>query len=866
MSTGRWVGLLLAAALGAALYRWWPASDRGELAERAVPRSLADASGGAPTPPPPQLGPRDAAERAAAPEQGEPEAEPAADAGFARLRVIDGETLEGLAGIEVYALGRAQLALAPAQPFAPDDVAEHQFRERGARAITGADGRADVALSERAGVALARSGSRFGFCRVATAAALGNDHVADLALFEDAAFEVEVVDEAGMARPDVPVRLVEVTDGGYHPIYDAIFQAAAEPGRLAVRIPHARAVLADGLAPEGAPSYYLAPAIAGWNRQRRELDPRALPERPLRLVVPPLGRVRVRAEDPSGAPYAAPVDFRAVFGSPHGDSELRLRGESGEVVFQHVACDWPFFGYAVPLDRRFAQVEIRQGALCPSGGELALTVRLRDPTESFLVLRGRLLDEASAPVAAAAIAAVTPPQLARSDAPLSARDRECETSQDGTFELLLRPPGHRADELQLAVFRDQRMGLLDASRSAPLALPPEQGAGLYELGDVRLERVPVLAAGRVLLAGGAPLAGATVQALFLRPGEESAVARALGNPGQPRRMAYSGRTDAAGRFALHGVETAAEGKLTVRAEGTAVDIDPFRRGAADLEVVIAAAGSVAGRLVGIDGIPLSQLRLSLRGAGGGRTSGASPDPAGAFRFGAVPQGEHALAISIEGEEQHVLDVPGLLVEPGAPCSDPRLAAIDLAGRLAVARLEVVHARGAPARGAVVSIANRGLKGEALDGNGRATLLTGPEGLSAFIVDDGTRFVQLAGARGNLRVELPDGIPLEVRLPEDVRIPAGMQLRVAAAIVAPAPDPIAEYRFRVDSAGARCEGVAALLRLPDAGRWRITAFAQIGGRSEVRLDGAEIEATITEASGSALVHLPLAQATLDGVQH
>jgi hypothetical protein len=73
-------------------------------------------------------------------------------------------------------------------------------------------------------------------------------------------------------------------------------------------------------------------------------------------------------------------------------------------------------------------------------------------------------------------------------------------------------------------------------------------------------------------------------------------------------------------------------------------------------------------------------------------------------FRELPPGEASLAVSLEGDVEPLVVLNGLVVPPGAACSDPRLDPLDVSEHVATYRVRIVNERGEDVQGPVFRVA------------------------------------------------------------------------------------------------------------------------------------------------------------------
>jgi hypothetical protein len=516
------------------------------------------------------------------------------------------------------------------------------------------------------------------------------DRVVRLALAPSHELTIEVVDEAGRPLAGVPVSL-RFSDENFS--FDFLRALTGADG--VARMKHALAFLeASG---PGADMPCSA-AIVTPQREpvQQRLDLEHPPADPVRLVMPASGTVEVEVVRSDGA---AAEEGQLVFLSrpqhtAEDDDDFFIPGLPGfDSVAARVAGGRAVFGFVgLGLDLQATTVygdapeSSRVRARGPErAGETAL-LRLVESLD-YPVLAGRLLGPDSAPLAGL-----------RAEFHVAAEEdvfgigsaHATVTAADGGFRLAL--PSHaRIPTAQPAEFRIGA-GAAAGALVAEFELPPLV-AGENALGDLRAREAAVLVSGRVVGAGGAPVPGATLCPMEWVQWDED----------DPTDGTWLDEWDKSrdagpdGSFVFYGDPPAAGLRLAVSAPGFLGREVEAAPGTRDLLIRLDAGGSLRGRLLVDEGVPVDELNLALLVPGSGFedeeqlwTSAAQED--GSFAFHGLRPGSARLSVALswEGKDENlVARVDGIAVGPGAE-QDPRLDPLDLRGRLHHCR---IRARG-----------------------------------------------------------------------------------------------------------------------------------------------------------------------------
>ncbi|MSR61802.1 MAG: carboxypeptidase regulatory-like domain-containing protein [Planctomycetes bacterium] len=349
---------------------------------------------------------------------------------------------------------------------------------------------------------------------------------------------------------------------------------------------------------------------------------------------------------------------------------------------------------------------------------------------------------------------------------------------DGRFEAYLdaeaAPGERRVLELRhdaLALFAK-----VDVSRFAP---------GRIDLGDIVLRAAPLVASGRVVDPRGRPLAGLEVEATPRAGTAEN---------GEPvfwfgERSALTG---ADGTFAVRGA--LAPGSVRLQLAGDDPQVQPLvvAVGTTGVELVAQATGGLAGRVlfdpdvpypgrISIDAYPHGHREAS-RSGGFGSWRHSVPLPPGAFEFDGLLPGSYTVTVS--GDEV-LAEVTGIRVVGGEIARDPRLAELDLRGRLHLFTFELVPPSPGFELRSSVSYTASGTSAPVqsaewfLDEDPR--LATRLEHIDATLRVEGCRAERFVDPGPRTEVHLRAGLPTRLVLPRGIALPAP-PLRLGATLL------------------------------------------------------------------------------------
>ncbi|MBL8896491.1 MAG: hypothetical protein JNM84_02635 [Planctomycetes bacterium] len=349
--------------------------------------------------------------------------------------------------------------------------------------------------------------------------------------------------------------------------------------------------------------------------------------RPIDLALPACGGISVRLEDERGAPLREPVPvklhWREIADAP--TSVERLRGWTqiaprGAASFARVT---PGRSWRItaedPAGRAPFQAWEGEGPLT-AGDVRNVVLRRLAPWPRWT---GIAVDENGAPLAGAAILAAFP--SGKGDAPL-AEGAWIRTTCDerGRFELVQRASASPARRVHLrtadATPREVELEL--ASTIAP--------NGARDLGIAVLRLPPLLVAGLVLDARGAPVNRAWIEVAAFASGQRDDEAAVL--------IPAARCTSADGRFELRGRSSAH--LLLVRAgmhDHALARFAGVPTGTRDLRLQLAPHTTLAGRVLLDAGFPAQELQVRLARPDG-QSCVARPGNDGRFAFEGLPHG------------------------------------------------------------------------------------------------------------------------------------------------------------------------------------------------------------------------------------
>lgn len=584
--------------------------------------------------------------------------------GTVQLTVRDRATGELVPAAEVWWLGHRRGESDEELADARHDP-EPAVRAGGQRSQTAADGRVALPI-ERWALVVARAGERYGEC-------LGrrSEPSAELLLDVDTALRVRTVDAEG--RPVAGVRVLLTAawrrDGNDLLPWSTLLLPSDANGVAA--LPHAQLLSGGRLGSRlGRPeldgavlhSLSLQPQLTGGDGATvvHVLDHERLPAEPIPVPVPPTGSLELVLRGPDGDVWPlVPGDGLQAVLRPDDRAERSLQRHihkapwtaDGSARFERV-----LVGASLQL---LGRTDWYAGRHCPGPSRAGEVLRVEVPIEpGSRWLQGRLVRADGSPWPHGGELRCGPQQLLPAD-------------PDGRF-LVTVPKSPN----------DPRMFVYAGEFATELVLQAEPGPGRNQVGDVVLQPLPLLVAGRVVVRGAAE-PKALLASLQVRVSSWP-VGQAFGR-GSSKQVAVDGE----GRFELRGLADETDYKVVVDGNVIGDRVRAFEPGARDLVLEVAAAVRLeVGFLVAPE---WSSLVVSLlrNGAPGQAVSstvfGAAADGRQRFSAEALVDGEYRLVAAVDSVT--LLD-RRLTIAGGVVLDAAALAAIDLRG---IARQVVVRA-------------------------------------------------------------------------------------------------------------------------------------------------------------------------------
>ena len=693
-----------------------------------------------------------------------------------------------------------------------------------------------------------------------------------------------VVDGSGLPQPDVPVSVQQVFGWGARDLRQARTGAdgiVCFAPDVVTRREESDAFQVAIALPLPAPVVAIIPGSSP-------------PPLPLRLVLPPTGRLEVRLVGRDGKPwngratvFVAPTrdDSTEMDPDPEPRSQAsRASAEGGAASFA-VGLRMKLEVHARPADRalRVAHAFVDGPRAAGERVETRLTCG-----DLALLLSGRLVGRDGKPVAGMTLVGRLPESgdaAARISPYRGRRSARAEADQTGRFSFHFDVDPASIAPLQVTI-SVMRWVAMDATSSrvvrkdVDVALPETARAGSAELGEVVVDlgeepvaAASVLASGLVIDERDAPVGGADVE-VYEKEGDRWKNSSDL--PG------FRASTLADGKFTVEGATNAAGVGVSARKHGwLSAEVVPFQRGARDVRIRMTPAGGVEGSFAGLESagnrevsIPISVYVLGDPAKAGGddfenvRAERRVPARGGRFVEETLAPGTGRVEVRIDGETTPLVSVPDVVIRAGEMNRDPRLQKIDVRKFLALRTITVIdEEEGRPISEA--SVFTPSLERPVhvrTDATGQALLATKDRAVDVVVVKKGFRSANLAQVTGDATARIRKATPLRVtvKLSEDVALlepPLGVSLKLEWICglddTRPAPrfgDPRSGRRelrfgrdrvaeFLVDDPGFYKARLSVTKELPNGRTWS-EIESDDPAAARIRVEGAETSVTVT----------------------
>jgi hypothetical protein len=524
------------------------------------------------------------------------------------------------------------------------------------------------------------------------------------------------------------------------------------------------AVLPDVLAAARdtrGPRLAVALPLLGRSPVQEELDLSALPDEPIDLEWPASGSLLLHVERAGGALVSEPVSYtisrsRSPQDGDVASSSWTLAAPEGELAVA---------GIELGLELRVRAWGPTLGSATknvsgPRAPDEVVDVRV-STTVRGAVLAGRAVAEDSTPLALADLRARI--ELEREGEPVVTSYQRLPTDAEGRFRFPVqraKPGGATRTRLVLALDADG--AAREGSIPIDLAAVPDEA----DVGDVLLTVDPLLAAGRVVDLLGQGIAGArvTVHAQSEDEAQDEARMVFVQHGGTELRAL----TDRSGAFEARGRVNAPLLELSAfHADYAVSEAVEVPRGSSEVVLVLAASGTIAGRLLLDESIPFDAIQLSpLDARGEAAASNLDREPGGRFELEGLRPGGYSIVARIAGERAELARVDGILAEPLRTTEDPALDPLDLRGKVRAITLTVLDRDGKRIRWIQY---DRRVSGDSVfdrqdwwGGHNQAlTLYTASRAIDVRLSAQGYRTLELDGLEADTTVTLDPGLPVEL---------------------------------------------------------------------------------------------------------
>ncbi|MEZ5978627.1 MAG: hypothetical protein R3F34_10445 [Planctomycetota bacterium] len=602
-----------------------------------------------------------------------------------------------------------------------EGVDSQRFLEaRGEMRAADDEGVVHFAAVQRDGLVGARLGDEWGSAQLRA-----NATETTIVLAAALHLDVRVVGVDGLPVTSVPVALHRSRRGE---VRESRVEPTGDDGVATFRHP-------DELFRQGGGDgeWFVAPAVAMADPPTVRIDPDALPEDAVELVLPPMASLRVELVEIDGDPFTG-----------RGVLEVGVDGVRGRVSFEAAVegtnvVDVPFVEPGAALDLGFrregslSRVRTTAGAPVLAGvlGEVRFVLSPDHP-----VLVAHLVDESGDARPDVRVAFRLRDDVAVDDGRGRGRrdgrdtgDRYATADAEGTLFVDL--PGEWGGDARPLVGSVRTLARGDDVEYAgvfSVVLAVEQG--VVDVGRVVLSPPPLLVAGRVVDDIGAPVADAWI----------SFHQRFVDDSGRPRWRRLPDlftRSDQDGAFRVvawppaNDLAVSAGSRDHVRGE-----IVPFDRGSSGVTLVLQGAGRIAGSVLLPDGIDRRRVTIGavlgavaperdvLAQASVSRTSPSRRNDE--FEMSRVPPGLYTVWLAYADVPDVLFVVGEVDVRAGATTRDPRLDPIDLSDVLHPLTLQFEQQDGTTPRSLQARWRPTGSdewRGLGLDRRGRAFLVS-----------------------------------------------------------------------------------------------------------------------------------------------
>ncbi len=523
------------------------------------------------------------------------------------------------------------------------------------------------------------------------------------------------------------------------------------------------------------PAYFLALVGPTGSAQRIAFDYDAPPATPPVLQLALGGEVEILLQDAQGQPLAGvwPVQLRVDdpqragwSGTEENADALTLPARDGRVRFTHVALEQPLQAALRRGDEERA-VYARFAGPHSVGERVTAVIQLKDDAPWIAL---RVLGPSGEPLPGLRLLAEFAMEHGSGNGRTTwgAVGRALDADSRLTFEAL---GDERVNTVDRTFRRLVELSATDPrsgdSWSAMRELSAPLAPGLNELGELRLEKTPLVVEGSVRRSDGQPLGERLNMQIQVRDagGAWNASPRRLATLWQGSRFRIEGRMP--------------PGELRIQAwlsSGSRAEI-PFALGATGVEIVLDPAISLSGTMLLDSDVPLQAVLLEFKDSTRSRVTRIAPD--GAWTLSGLTDGVYAMSLQEHWSGRKLWSLEGLAIAGGQP-ADPSILQVDLRGKIRPIRIEVVDPEGQPVENWQIRL--RGIEPHSWrerPKNYDDRILSSGAPLEFDVRADRFALVEVRGALADQRITLPRGIAVRVAilspspLPDDLEYSVGL---------------------------------------------------------------------------------------------
>ncbi|MFT7669451.1 MAG: hypothetical protein ACI8X5_002153 [Planctomycetota bacterium] len=485
------------------------------------------------------------------------------------------------------------------------------------------------------------------------------------------------------------------------------------------------------------------------------------------LQLPAMGQVVVSAFDENWEPLADDLARVKLTHIPEGeirvpspfDNTYRASVEKsvvgGKATFDNVEAGLEF---SAGVDRLRSRIYSHGFTRGPGRAGEVVEIRVQVGAD-HPILRMRALDESGRPIVNTALKMDLDEESSFSFGGRMYRSR---TDSEGIF--VLDVAKLESDASLSLVFNLED----ESGRSASMDVDSELSVGLNELGDLTFAP-QILVKGRCVDQRGEVLGSVK---LALRSHRN-------GSNGTDRDYNFNLTAGEDGQFEIVETLSGSSFELAGKKEGYCCDWQRFELGQEDFKLVLKGAGQIAGCVLIDDGVPMKLIRISVdqeslnREFLGWGALRVQPYEDGTFLVSSLTSSTRLVSVGIENQSNTLATIPDVVVRAGEISRDPRLALIDLRGKLFVQHLKLVTGTPGERISGKINFAAPG--SVALDKvhwlrSSDFNLLTDTEVVDMEVKAEGYRTEMIYGTSGELTVQLRRAMSVTLRLTGGAEIP------------------------------------------------------------------------------------------------